>query len=153
MKSRSSRLIVAITVLALCIASIFTVAAFAATGIETEGEMKDITSKLSEYLVQDTKIIADDGYVGAIQYTVYYDGSKGNAISGYGGTPVIVYAVNTNTERVGTDSNENIIRSMLGRGYIVVVTDYLGSSKACGQKLDDSADLRLRHSFLTPPLP
>ena len=43
---------------------------------------------------------------------------------GKGGSVVILYVMNTNTARVGQESDESIVRSMLGRGYYVVVLDY-----------------------------
>ena len=100
--------------------------------IEIGGEMDDVKNVFdAEYLVQDTKRIANDGHVGALQYTVYYDKTKGDVVPEIHGTPIIAYAINTNTERTGTDSNEVIIKSMLDRGYGVVVLDYLNQSQAC----------------------
>ena len=139
MKLRNTKIIIAVLCMVAVLLSLIAVMAFADTSIVTEGEMTSIQSDFASYLVQDTKKIANDGYVGAIQYTVYYDRSGGDVVAGIGGTPIIVYAINTNTQRVGTDSNKTIITSMLERGYVVVVLDYLSNSRATGHKLDDSA--------------
>lgn len=96
-----------------------------------------IKTSLLSYMVSSKQHINDDGYIGIpVEISTYYDQSKGNIKSGHNGTPVIVYVVNTNTTRVGTDSDESIILSMLSRGYVVVVIDYLNNEKATGQSLD-----------------
>ncbi len=92
----------------------------------------------------ETQAFENDGYIGIpYEVTVYYDSAThGNAKAGFmtlGATPVIVYVVNTNTARVGTDSDVSIIRSMLERGYAVAVVDYLNSEKAQSPALDWSA--------------
>ena len=107
--------------------------------IEIGGEMNEIKEIFdADYLIQDTKRITNDGYVGNMQYTVYYDSSKGGVTTDIHGTPIIVYTINTNTERVGTDSNESIIASMLDRGYAVVVLDYMNQAKPQHPYLDNS---------------
>ena len=66
--------------------------------IEIGGEMNDVKDVFdADYLVQDTKRISNDGYVGALQYTVYYDKTKGDVVPEIHGTPIIAYAINTNT--------------------------------------------------------
>ena len=88
---------------------------------------------------------ANDGYIGIpYETTVYYDSAKGAATPGYmtlGATPVILYVVNTNTERIGTDSDIDILRSLLERGYVVVVLDYLNHPKAQSPALEWSVQL------------
>ena len=49
---------------------------------------------------------------------------------------MILYVVNTNTERIGTDSDETIITSMLERGYVVVVLDYQNHASSVSPDLD-----------------
>ncbi len=129
-----SFLLVAVIVLA---ASVFAVMSSATESIETVGEMIDIKANFSQYQVQDT-VRSSDEYVGDYQYTVYYDTSKGAVKSGYNGTPVIVYTINTGVDRVGTDSNTKIIESMIGQGYVVIVLDYLGNQDAVGYNLEIS---------------
>ncbi len=115
---------------------------FAAAGgsIVTVGEMVDIKTDFADYLVQDTRRIENDGYVGAIQYTVYFDKTKSEKVqAGYlTENPIVVYTINTCTTRYGTDSNKEIIESILGRGYVVVVLDYLNNANATGKALDYS---------------
>ncbi len=139
MKSNKTKIILALLCLIVSVICVGTIAISASNDIVTEGEMVNIKSDFAGYLVQDTKRIANDGFVGALQYTVYYNGNTANIINDYDETSIIVYAINTNTERVGTDSNKTIIQSMLDRGYVVVVLDYLNNPKATGHKLDDSA--------------
>ena len=96
--------------------SITVIMASASETIEVVGEMVDIKTKFSSYLVQDTIRKDDGGYVGDHQYTVYYDTSKGAVKTGYEGTPVIIYTINhPGIDRIGTDDNETIISSMLER--------------------------------------
>ena len=140
MMKKQKRTAIVLTAILLCIASAFAVIVFASNdSVVTKGEMVDIKNDFSAYLVQDTAVISNDGFVGKLQYTVYYDKTNGAVKTGIGGTPIIAYAINTLTERVGTDSNKTIIQSMLDRGYVVVVLDYLENSKAEGHTLDDSA--------------
>lgn len=104
--------------------------------------MPDIREGLSAYLHGETQTVSDDGYIGIpVELTVYYDYSaNGAAVPGYNGTPIIFYVINTNTERIGTDSDVDIISSMLERGYVVVVADYLNSSAAVSPGLEYSVN-------------
>lgn len=88
-----------------------------------------------------TTALEDDGYIGIpVGITTY---SKGNSTTE---TPVIFYVVNTNTERVGTDSDEKIITSFLERDYIVIVLDYFNNKKAVSPDLDWSVQA-IRNPF------
>ena len=141
MKAGKIKMLIAVLCIVMCLAALFAVIASAGGEIVTDADMAAIKNAFSAYLVQDTRRVENDGYVGALQYTAYYDSSKGNVRSGIGGTPTILYVINTNTERVGTSSDISIIQSMLDRGYVVVVVDYLDNPKAAGHKLDDSAQM------------
>ncbi|MBE6536783.1 MAG: hypothetical protein E7673_02395 [Ruminococcaceae bacterium] len=152
MKSKKTKIIVALLCAILATVGVFAVVSSASDEIVTEGEMIEIKNDFASYLVQDTRRIANDGFVGALQYTVYYKGNASSIVPELNGTPIMVYAINTNTERVGTDSNKSIIQSMLDRGYAVVVLDYLNNPAATGHKLDDSAqtfvnNLKLKKYF------
>ena len=110
--------------------------------------MKDIKSdsKLSACVIGETQSYSDDGYIGiSYEVTVYYDfATHGKAKSGFmtlGATPVMMYVVNTNVARIGTDSDVSIISSMLDRGYAVVVVDYLNDPKAKSPALEWSTQL------------
>ncbi|MBR2650561.1 MAG: Ig-like domain-containing protein, partial [Clostridia bacterium] len=136
-----TRAITLILLTALCV----TCLVIGVVASDGDNEMTGIKSDFAEYLAQDTKRIENDGYVGALEYTIYYNSVDfGQAQGGYRGTNVILYCVNTNTERVGKDSNATIIKSMLDRGYMVVVIDYLNNPLATGHALDDSAQLASR---------
>ncbi len=105
-------------------------------------EAGTIDSAFSSYRVQSTRRVDDGGYVGEVQYTIYYDASKGGSTvkTGYKSqNAVVIYAVNTKMPRVGTDSDTTIVRSMLDRGFVVVVLDYLNNEKAISPALDYSA--------------
>ncbi|MBP3605266.1 MAG: Ig-like domain-containing protein, partial [Clostridia bacterium] len=98
--------------------------------------MIEIEENFSAYRLGDVQRLASDGYIGIpVQLSVYYDGEEG-VTSGIGGTPLILYVVNTATERIGTKTDTQIIRSMLDRGYLVCVIDYLESAKATTPALD-----------------
>ena len=131
-KKRKLKIVALICSLA-CLLSTGVIAAFASSTIETVGEMaKDvdggdgIATAFSSYKVQDT-VRASSSLVGDVQYTVYHN--KTSAIkTGYEGTPIVVYTVNHPTvQRVGTDSNKTIITSMLNKGYVVIVLDFLNN--------------------------
>ena len=75
---------------------------------------------LNAYRQGETQSFEDDGYIGIpYEVTVYYDyKGKGAAVPGYmtlGATPVVLYVVNANVERIGTDSDTDIIKSMIDR--------------------------------------
>ncbi len=140
MKAGKLKIIMTLILLTVVAACVGVMISSASSNIVTEGEMIDIKNDFSSHLVKDTARIDNDGYVGPLQYTVYYkDKGVSSVVPGINGTPIIVYAINTNTERVGTDSNKTIIQSMLDRGYLVVVLDYLGNDLATGHPLDMSA--------------
>ncbi len=111
-----------------------------------EDEMAAINSDsiLSGYKQGDTQLLSTDGYIGIpAEISVYFDSAK-EATPGYmttGGTPLILYVVNAYFERTGTDSDTDIIKSMINRGYIVVVLDYKNNEKAVSPALDWSAQL------------
>ena len=144
-KAKNSRLkliIAALSTLVLLLTFGIVMAFAGNDSIVTVGEMAGddgIYETFKSYLVQDTQKKSDD-YVGSVQYTAYYDTSKGEITSGYEGTPVVIYSVNhPGIERIGTDSNATIIQSMLDRGYVVVVLDYLENNKAVSPAIDYSA--------------
>ncbi len=132
MKSRKilSALLSLVMVIAIVPARMQT--AYAATDAMTA-----IEEALSEYQVGDTVTVADDGYIGIpVEATTYYDTTKGDVIDKYHGTYLILYVVNTCVERIGTDSDAEIIESMLDRGYAVTVIDYLNNAQAISPDLD-----------------
>ena len=111
--------------------------ACAAVNARKVDAMAEIEASFSSYKVGETVSVSDDGYIGIpVEVSTYYDSTKGESKPGYNGTPLIVYVVNTNTERIGKKSDVEIIASMLDRGYIVQIFDYLNNSKAVSPDLD-----------------
>lgn len=120
--------------------------ALASGTVERTDAMTEIEASLSSYKQGETQSVADDGYIGIlVEVSVYFDTSN-EIITGSGidATPVVVYVVNTCIERIGTDSDVDIISSMLARGYIVVIFDYLNNEKAVSPALDWSVQGQLR---------
>ena len=75
----------------------------------------------------------------------YYDVDKEYtpATIGEGGSVSILYVMNTNTERLGTKSDAELVQSFLDRGYFVIVLDYMNNPAATGTALDWSTqDMR-----------
>ena len=126
----------------LLLCTLMTVVPFAALADMTvthTDAMTEIESNLSQYKLGSTKTVSKDSYLGIpLEISVYFDQANNTVITGGGldSTPVMVYVVNTMMERVGTDSDTEIIQSMMDRGYIVVVFDYLNNAKAVSPDLD-----------------
>ena len=100
--------------------------------------MTESEATLGQYKDGATKTVADDGYIGIpVDVSVYRDVTK-PVKSGYDidATPFIIYVVNSGAQRVGTDSDSDIILSMIERGYVVVVFDYKNNAKAVSPELD-----------------
>ena len=126
----------------LALAAVFTIVSFADT--DAIDAMIEIEASFNEeYLIGEKYVIKDDGYIGIpVELTTYYDADRfGSAKTGYYGTNIVLYFVNTNVERVGTENDVDIIRSMLDRGYAVVVVDYLNNPKAKSPVLDWSSQI------------
>ena len=119
--------------------ALFTITTFAENEYDA---MDDIEANFdTEYRVGEKYLLENDGYIGIpVEMTTYYDADRfGPAKTVYYGTNIFLYFVNTNFERVGTETDFNIIDSMLDRGYAVVVVDYLNNSKAKSPALDWSS--------------
>ena len=83
--------------------------------------------------------LESDGHIGIpAEITLYYDRTKGEPRPGYFGTPIVVYVTGTAVVRVGRESDEVILASLLERGYAVLLLDYLGSPLAVPPELDRS---------------
>lgn len=97
--------------------------------------MTTLKNNLGEYLVSEG-MMENDNYIGIpVKYGVFYDKSN-MPKKGYGGTPIMIYVINTNINRIGTLSDSVIINGMIDRGYIVTVLDYLGNDCAVSPALD-----------------
>jgi len=136
--------------LILLLCTVFSILPVGAIGVwaeelgveQKEDAMEKIEASFSDYKIGDTVSLSDDGYIGIpVELSIYFDKANHTVTSGYGGTPIIVYVVNTCAERVGTDSDDKIIRSMLDRGYVVTVLDYKNDKKAVSPALDQSVQI------------
>ncbi|MBE6561450.1 MAG: hypothetical protein E7662_10030 [Ruminococcaceae bacterium] len=97
--------------------------AFACTGLEK--------------FARGAGVLESDGTIGIpVRYTVLFDSENFPLKKGFGGTPIMIYVVNTNTERIGTLPDGEILSGMLQRGFAAVVLDYAGSEKAACPALD-----------------
>ena len=140
MRNRKAFLFIALVLLIACAVSAH---AFAASGEDLEDAMLEIEADgtLAAYKQGETVTLSSDGYIGIpVEISVYHS-SDGTPKSGYDtdATPVILYVVNAGVERIGTNSDVNIIKGMLDRGYIVAVCDYMNNAKAISPDLDWSA--------------
>ncbi len=130
-------LLLVCTVIGLMPLSAISVFANGDGGAPKEDATEAIESGLASYKQGETQSYADDGYIGIpYEVTVYYDTAKGAVKPEYNGTVVVMYVVNTYAERTGTDTDVEIITSMLERGYVVVVLDYLNNTKAVSPELE-----------------
>ena len=95
-------------------------------------EEAHVFDEIKEYLVQDS-YLADDGYIGIpISVRTY---CKLKVEQTTKNTDVIIYVLGTRIERIGTESDIDILRDLLDEGYIVIALDYLGDSAARGEAL------------------
>ena len=103
--------------------------------------MTEITEIFKKFTVKDT-VTVDDGRIGVpVEITVLFDKSRFVFNGAPDGTPIMIYVVNTNTERLGTKSDEEIVASMIDRGYVVAVFDYLNADGAKCPALEYSVQL------------
>lgn len=142
MKKQKKSLILVTLLLFICIAVGFAVSS--AENKSRPDAMTAIEEAFAEYKIGKTQKADKDDYVSeAPEVTTYYDyQTHGVAVPDYKGTQLVVYVVNTLTERMGTKSDVEIIRGMLDRGYIVAVLDYLNDEDAKSPKLDWSLQIQ-----------
>ena len=88
-------------------------------------------SGMEEYL-KYSESLTNDGYIG-IPVDIYtYYGENTNSK-----TPVMLYVINTNTERIGTDDDYTIVNDLVvNKGFIVCVLDYKNNPKTVSPDLD-----------------
>ncbi len=139
MKTKGTKRIT-LAVLIACVTLFVTLFAVMTFAKDENDAMIEIEAAFSDKQIGE-RVRLDDGYIGIpVELTTYYDyGKFGAAKTGYYGTNIALYFVNTKVERVGTETDVNIISSMLERGYAVVVVDYLNSPKAKSHDLDWSS--------------
>ena len=68
----------------------------------------------------------------------YYDTAREYPANreGYSGSVVILYVMNTRVPRIGTDSDAAIVERLIGRGYYVIVMDYLDNENTVSPYLE-----------------
>lgn len=108
--------------------------------------MRDFEKQLLSYRIGEPYAVESDGVLGIpLAVSVYYDMKHGMPKSGFRSTNLIVYAMGVQCERYGTLSDEEITLSMIERGYIVAVVDYLDNPLAVVPRVDFSLQkMRLR---------
>ena len=87
-----------------------------------------------------TKRFTEDRIQGEnrIDLSFYYDNERKEYQGGINGTPFILYVTGTNTERLGTASDNEIIEGFLREGYAVCVADYQNCNNVKCPELDYS---------------
>ncbi len=102
--------------------------------------MKKILEFFKSRVFKSVVEIENDGYIGVpVNVAVLYDEKTfGSVKPGAGGTPIILYVLNTAVERIGMASDTEIISSMLYRGYAVILLDYKNNPRAISPALDYS---------------
>lgn len=91
-----------------------------------------VIDSLESYVVYEAEL-TDDGHIGIpVGVKTYIKEATDSS------TPLIIYVVGTNTERVGTKSDEELVESFLDRGYGVVVLNYYNNEKSVSPDLDIS---------------
>ena len=89
---------------------------------------------LEQYKKCSTTI--NDGYIGIpVDIYTYYN----EEFNPDENTTVIFYVINTNTERIGTESDYNILNDLINnKGYVCMVVDYRNAPGAVSPALDHS---------------
>ena len=92
---------------------------------------------IEKYAVGEKIILDGDEYIKTpTALRVYFDKANHSAVSGASSTFIILYVVGTAVRRIGTESDEKIILSMLKRGFAVAVLDYLGAPDSLPPRLE-----------------
>ena len=101
--------------------------------------LNTLLEKFEKYVVNDTVKLDNDGYIGiSVEVTPLYDERQGGVVDGASGTPIILYIINSALKRIAETKDEDIVASMLDRGYAVLLVDYLGNELAVSPALDYS---------------
>ncbi len=124
--------------ISLLVLVMFLVSSVNASVFASTQSTPDSLNEVSMYL-KNTYSLTSDGIIGIpVKLHTYYDENK-NYVGGYKGNNIILYVINTNTERIGNDSDNEIVKRFIDRDCIVVVLDYMNNPLATGQALDRSA--------------
>ena len=142
MKRARSKKILFTAAVILMLATVISVLALNIFAAEEVDAMIDIKEAFDEkYKIGESYPLANDGYIGTnVELTTYYDYKTfGAAKTGYHGTNIALYFVNTKIERVGMETDVNIISDLLSRGFAVVTVDYFHDSRAKSPAIDWSS--------------
>ncbi len=121
--------------------SVFYVPGMANTKTSISTQTQNLRTLFSADLCE-TAIKENDGYLGvSVTFSVFRRKSVPDV------NFCLLYVINHSEERIGTDSDEDIINDFLNQGYIVTVIDYNFNKKAVGSSLGYSikeilADMR-----------
>ena len=100
------------------------------TCIYAAEENLTVIPSIAQYHITGT-LLADDGSIGIpVEINTY---AKGEPTSE---SQIILYVSHTNTERIGMESDDAILKDRLNEGYIVVVLDYKNNPRATTPDLD-----------------
>lgn len=100
------------------------------TSVFAEGENLNVIASIAQYHVTGA-VLPDDGYIGIpVEVNTYIKGETTPK------TQIILYVMNTNTQRIGTEGDDTILSDLLDEGYIVVVLDYKNNPKSVPPDLD-----------------
>lgn len=100
------------------------------TSVFAEGENLNVIASIAQYHVTGA-VLPDDGYIGIpVEVNTYIKGETTPK------TQIILYVMNTNTQRIGTEGDDTILNDLLDEGYIVVVLDYKNNPKSVPPDLD-----------------
>lgn len=112
--------------------------------------MNKLLKNFKEYVYQDKITLESDGYIGIpVDIAVLYDKKFGDVKPEANGTPIVLYVLKTAIERIGTAEDDEIVASMLARGYVVMLLDYKGSEAALPPALDYSVQA-IRRKVIEP---
>lgn len=100
--------------------------------LDKEDAFPAIRDAFGEYLSNEVHI-EKDAYLGIpVDLYVYSKVGRGSEIA-----PVLLYVINTNTERIGTESDVSILTDLIEE-YIVMVVDYRNNSLTTPINVDQS---------------
>lgn len=114
------------------LAALMLLPCFGAAAYAEDGEVF-VFEEFRDFVIQSS-YLASDGIIGVPVEIVTYCKDKNTNSE----TNLILYVLGTNTERIGTEKNVDILADLLDEGYIVVTLDYMGAPEARGQDLDFS---------------
>ena len=146
MKRSLKRNLLIIASVVIAMATLISVLAINIFADADKDAMVDIKAAFDANYKVGESVTVKDGYIGIdVELTTYfnYKNEKGETVktaeSGYRGTNIAVYFVNTKVDRISEETDVNIITDMLSRGFAVVTVDYKNNPKAKSPDIDSSS--------------